>query len=286
MSKRFYKSNRTAGVSLVETVIAVFFIGAAVVSICWGALEVSRIFAEESAASNMTEKSRNSLDLMRRDVICSDKILSTLTVGATTYTTSTSGVLILEVPSMTYSANGTPSGPYEDDVVYHLVGTSAPYTLNRLVHPATGSPIGAMPDNAIAKNVQSLSLTFLHHVSYLEPSTPVLDIPMDVPASSVASASNSSVNVGGTNIAFGTLGTQASFIAPGTTYTNGAVLLPSLPATGTYVDLFYPVTPSLVTGSWVGSSVLMTLSLSTPVTVPSEPSTQSITLMSEGTMRN
>jgi len=273
---------RKLGTTLAEVMFAAFFVTFIFGNLAWGMMEVSRVTSQESTASSFSAQSRTALDSMRQDAVSSSSALSTLTVNSTTYTSNPAGVLILQEPTVTYDGSGNVSTTYQDNVIYHLVGASAPYTLNKLISPQTGSPRPRQPDTVVVNNVKTLAITFLHHVAWTGNGS-ATTFALDVPAAGTASASNSTVNSGGTTISFGS---GATFVAVNGTYPNGAISLTTAPANNTKVDAFYPVDSTTAAGSAGVSSVNLDLTMSATQVVPGAPATQSMETMSTAQLRN
>ena len=87
-----------------------------------------------------------------------------------TYTTDTGSTLVLQLPAVSADGSSTPAtfasttqtfmANAFDVVIYHLVGASAPYTLNRIVLPSTGSGRAAVADTAVVFNIQSATFGY------------------------------------------------------------------------------------------------------------------------------
>jgi len=272
------------GTTLVELLIATALFSVVLLNLAWVTVLVGRMTSEETASSVLSATSRNVLDWMRQDSIGSTQVLSTLTSGGVTYTSSPAGVVILQMPTVTYAGNGTVSTIYLDDVVYHLAGAKAPYTLNKVIVPQSGSPMLAQADTVIAQNVQSLAIGFEHHIAWTGNGTSSV-FALDVPANG-ATATNTTGDVGGTSVLFGTGVAQASFVAVSSQYPNGAISFPVVPATGQTVDVLYPVDSTQAAGQAGVSELTFDLTFSAPVVVPGVAATQSLEMVSAAQLRN
>src|SRR5262249_37320456 len=121
--------------------------------------DASRLAKSVDTTATLQSDTRHGLDLLAEDLRDSSSVENSFTAGSAAYTSSTTGTLALPTPYYTYDTTGSPPASYSDHIIYHLVGSSAPYTLNRRVVPATGSSRAAVSDTVIAQNVQSATFT-------------------------------------------------------------------------------------------------------------------------------
>jgi type II secretory pathway pseudopilin PulG len=270
---------RRCGAMLIELVISISIVSAVFAIIVFGLVMVSRVSALESKNAVFTSRSQNALDTMRQDAISSSNVLSTYTVGSTTYTSSPTGVLILQSPTATYNANGSVAATYYDTIIYHLVGTAAPYTINRRLIPANGSPTSALSDTVLVSNVSSFSINFLHHVSWTANGS-TMTFPLDVPRYSAYSTATT-INQGGSSVTSG-----VSWNSSSTQYPQGSVLFTTEPANGTVIDAFYPVDSTTSLGQAGVSMLSFDMTVSGSVYAPGASTTQSFELSSVAKLRN
>ena len=164
-------ATRARGFTLVETMLAVSSLGLIVALLAGITIDTSRLSGDINAQATLQSQTRLQLDIITQDIRSSDAVLASYTPsGGPTYTTDTGSTLILQVPAVSADGSSTPAtfttttqtfAPNAFDVVlYHLVGTSAPYTLNRIVLPSAGSGRAAVADTAIVFNVQSATFGY------------------------------------------------------------------------------------------------------------------------------
>lgn len=226
------------------------------------------IVSEES----LSGKSRAQLDVMMKDIQDAGAVLATYTSGAS-YSTDTNGNFILQLPS--YDSNGDLLTT-NDVIVYHRVGTAAPYSLKRKVFPAAGSFRASTGDVTILSNIDSISTTYF--VDQMLTGTgsattyPLVGTPLTSPERIVL--------VSGVKLQLGT--------APGQVqYVNGSppnIVFATAPAQNAPIDAVYAVdpaaSPSFITG------VLVDLTLSTTNNALKGSKTQTAKYSSLATLRN
>ena len=266
-----------------ETLLAVLLVAVVLGVIAGGMMMASRVCIVESNNSTFASSGRSVLDLMRQDAVSSCGVLSSISTGGSTYTSSPSGTMILESPAVTYNGDGSVGTTYIDDVVYHLSGPSPPYTLNRIVVPAAGSPTLPEPDTAIASNIQAFNVTFLHHAAWTGDGSTLI-FPLDVPNTSGANSSNTAITVAGASIPLQSGG--ASWVMPDTNYPNGAIQLSYAPPMGAAIDAVYPVDSTTNAGQSGVSTVDIGLTYSAAVAAPGDLSTRSLDLFTVAKFRN
>src|SRR5207247_1000271 len=121
---------RVRGFSVIETVIVLSLFAVVATVLAAVTIDTSRLAKTITVQEKMQHQSRHQLDVLMRDIRDAQYVLTSYTSGATTYQSNTTGTLILQAPSYDSSGNILASN---DVMVYDLVGSSAPYTLNRLV---------------------------------------------------------------------------------------------------------------------------------------------------------
>ena len=162
---------RARGFTLVETMLVVSIFGLIVALLAGITIDTSRLSGDINAQATLQSQTRLQLDVITQDIHSSDAVLASYTPsGGVTYTTDTGSTLVLQLPAVSADGSSTPATfanttqtftPNAFDVViYHLVGASAPYTLNRIVLPSTGSGRAAVADTAVVFNVQSATFGY------------------------------------------------------------------------------------------------------------------------------
>jgi prepilin-type N-terminal cleavage/methylation domain-containing protein len=266
-----------AGFTMIETMIAAAIFGTIVFAVAWLGGEALRLSNLVTTNATMQSAGRLRLDQFMQDVQDSSAVLTSYTTGTTTYTSSTTGTLVLAAPSYTYDSSGNPLNTYTDHIIYHLVGASAPYTLNRVVLPASGSPRAAVPDTVIARNVQSATFTCLVSSTWTGDGSSTT-FALDTSVAGSGATLVESVTANGAAVSLGSGASQAHF-------TSSALQFGTAPADQTTIDALYSVDPS-ASASYV-TGVRLDLILST--TDPSQRAaaqTQTVELSSRSNLRN
>ena len=237
-----FRRPRAHGFTLVEVMLAVGFLGMIIGAVAWMNVGVIAITQRVTATSTLQSQARLSLDGMISDIHSSDKVLASY--GS--YASGTNSALILEQPA--YSTNGTILAGQYDHTIYHLVGSSAPYTLNRVVTAVSGSARVSAADIVLAKNVQSLTFTCLVDQAVTGDGTTTRFGMNATLAGTVATWVQSAQQNGTalTVVMSAPSAGQVEFLSASVTppFPQGSVQFGSAPAPGDGVDLQYSVDPS------------------------------------------
>lgn len=150
-------TRRRRGFTLIEMMFVIAFFCLVVGFMGNAMVQATRVQNITGAQYDMQRQGRHDVDVMIDDIHDSQLVLSSYTYNSVVYSSSTNGTLVLQAPS--YDASGNALGS-NDFIIYHLSGTSAPYTLKRIVVPAAGSARVAVNDVAVASNVLSLTFTY------------------------------------------------------------------------------------------------------------------------------
>jgi len=239
----------------------------------------------EQATATIQAQTRRSLDLFANDVHASNQVLSSYNA----YTSSTSGTLILEAPS--YDSSGNVLSGKHDDIVYHLVGTSAPYTLNRYVAIASGSARPAQTDTVIAQNVQSATLVYQVSQSLTGADGSTTRFALNAPSAGSGPTLVKTVLKNGASVTVTTTtpgAGQAQFMAASTIplFAQGSILFGTAPATTDACDLRYSVDPSSATSAAQVTSVVLDLKVSVTAAGLGPSGTETAEMASTANLRN
>lgn len=235
--------HRRAGFTLVEVMFAVGLICLILGVTVQSTLTTSALAQRTSATTTLQSQTRLALDAMIRDIHAGYRVMPSYS----SYSSSTDSTLVLQAPAYT-SAGTILSGQY-DYIVYHLVGTSAPFTLNQYVVTAAASARSAKSDTVIAKNIQSLTLLYL------------VDQPLTTGDGTTTRFSlNAAVTGTGTGfietvlkdaspltiVARTPAAGEAEYLAPSTSpaYPQGSILFGTAPVSSGGMDMIYSVDPS------------------------------------------
>ena len=160
------------GFTLVETMIVVSVFGLILALLAGIAVDTSRLSGDINASVILQSQARLQLDVLAQDIRSSSSVLASYTPsGGPTYVTDTDSTLVLQLPALSGDGSSTPASfaaatqtwtPSASDIlVYHLVGSSAPYTLNRVIYSSAGSGRAAQADTILVSNVQSVTFGYL-----------------------------------------------------------------------------------------------------------------------------
>lgn len=273
------------GFTLIETMLAAALLLLIAGLLAWTTVDVSRLSSSLSTGATLETQARQALDLLARDASGSSSVLASCTTKAgTTYTSNLSSVLILAAPS--YDSTGAVIPGSSDLIVYHVVGTQAPYTVNQLVDPATGSSRPAVSDSVVASNVQSVA--FLYLCTQNDTGNVVgvqKSFDLQAPVAGTGTGLIEAVCEGGIPVPLGAGLGQVQFVAPTTTPNkpNGTYVFGTAPAsTANYIDVLYSVAPANAASV---SQVGMDLTISAAVPDPGLP-TRTVELVSTAKLLN
>lgn len=240
---RAIRRPRTQGFTLVEVLLAVGFMILIIGSVVWMNVNMVAIAQRVAATATLQSQARLALDGMINDIHAGDQVLASYS----TYTSSTTGTLILEQPA--YLSSGTLIAGQYDHTIYHLVGSSAPYALNRVIFAVSGSARVSSADTVIAKNVQSL--TFIGLVDQaVTGDGATTRFGMNAPITGSVATWVQSVQKNGAAVTIVTSAPsagQVEFLSASTTpaFPQGSILFGSAPAASDGVDQQYSVDPSI-----------------------------------------
>lgn len=234
---------RGAGFTLVEVMFAVGLISLILGVTVQATVTTSALAQRTSATTTLQSQTRLALDAMIRDIHAGYQVMPSFS----SYSSSTDSTLVLQAPAYTSAGNAL-SGQY-DYIVYHLVGSSAPYTLNQYVVTVSGSARSAKSDTVLAKNIQSLTLLYLvdQPLTTGDGTTTRFGLNAAV-AGSGAGFIETVLNNGSplTIVARTPAAGEAEYLAPSTSpaYPQGSILFGTAPVSSGGMDLIYSVDPS------------------------------------------
>jgi prepilin-type N-terminal cleavage/methylation domain-containing protein len=155
MNKKFVNMRSDQkGFSLVELLVATA-VGCAVMGMTLSLYTQGReIFEQGVNFQQVHEAGRTAMDWMSRDIRVANQVVSSVTIGANTYTTGPNEV-VLAVPGI--DGSGYPIDDVSDYIVYHL-NADDPTILERTVD-ADASSSRAEGTRTIARNVESFTLS-------------------------------------------------------------------------------------------------------------------------------
>ncbi len=151
------------GLTLIEILLAVGIFSILAVGIS-GLGYLYTIFSEklpqEQLRHEVLRQHQAALEDLKRNIRESGEIIATTTIDSQLYTTATT-TLVLRRRAM--DANGSVLANEYDRIVYNLLGTSSPYSLQKLVEPSSGSAVQKL--NLILNNsVKKLEFSYNHSV--------------------------------------------------------------------------------------------------------------------------
>jgi hypothetical protein len=266
-----------AGFTLIETTISAAIVGTIIFAVAWLGGETLRISNLVSTTATLQSEGRLRLDQFMQDAQDSRSVLASYSTGTTTYSSSSTGTLVLAAPSYTYDNSGNPLNSYTDHIVYHIAGTTAPYTLNRVVLPAAGSPRPPVDDTVIVRSVQSATFTCLASSSWTGDGA-TRSFALNAPVAGSGTTLIETVTANGTAVSLGPGANEAQF-------SSTALQLGTPPTDQTTIDALYSVDPSASASSV--SAVRLDLVLS--ATDPSQRAgaqTETVELSSTANLRN
>jgi prepilin-type N-terminal cleavage/methylation domain-containing protein len=233
------RRSRGTGFTLIETLFAVSIFGLLAALLGWMMVDTSRLSLTVSTSATLESQARIRLDMFTSDVHDASTVLASYVNNGTTYTSNTTSSLVIQAPS--YDSTGSIIAGSYDYTYYHLVGSAAPYTLNRVVMPASGSARAAVSDTVIASNVQSVNFICVVDQTWQATGSTAFAL-----SSQVSGSGNSLVQSATMNGAAVTLGSsgQAQFLAPTTAYPQGYLSFTNAPAVNSLIDVLYSVDPS------------------------------------------
>jgi len=235
------RRRRVRGFSLIESMFAMGIFAFIMAIAAWAIVDSARMGNATYASVTNETSTRQQLDRFIADAHASSSVLASYTTGGTTYTSSTTGTLILKAPS--YDSSGSIIDNSYDYIVYHLVGSAAPYTLNRLVVTTTGSR-PACSDTTIATNVNSATFVCLVDQTMTgDGSSRNFDLNSAVYGSGSTLVQGATRN--GDAVSLGTGTTQVQFVAPTAAKPLGQLGFGVAPISGATIDALYSVNPSL-----------------------------------------
>ena len=240
-----YSSRRrrrlSGGFTVIESMFSMVIFAFIMSIAAWAIVDSARIGNATYASVTNETSTRQQLDKFIADAHASSSVLATYTYGANTYTSNTSGTLILKAPS--YDSSGNIISNSYDYIVYHLVGNAAPYTLNRLVVVSSGARPSSS-DTVLATNVSSATFVCLVDQTMTGNGTSTnFDLNSAVAGSGSTLVTGISRN--GDAVSLGGGVSQAQFVAPTTLKPLGQVQFGVAPISGATIDALYSVDPSL-----------------------------------------
>ena len=279
---------RARAFTLVETMLVVSIFGLIVALLAGITIDTGRLSGDINAQATLQSQTRLQLDVITQDIRSSDAVLASYTPsGGPTYTTDTGSTLVLQLPAVSADGSSTPATftnatqtftPNAFDVViYYIAGTSAPYTLNRIVLPSAGSGRAAVANTAVVFNVQSATLGY-QAVRTLTGNGTKTDFSIDA-----FSTPGQTVTVNGATLPQVTGSSsvpsgEARFTAP-STLTFGTA-----PAATDVVDASYPVSPASAASAVTSIAVALMVSSTNGGLRPT--TTQTVALTSAANLSN
>ena len=234
---------RGGGFTLVEVMFAVGLISLILGVTVQATVTTSALAQRTSATTTLQSQTRLGLDAMMRDIHAGYRVLPSYS----SYSSNRDNTMVLQAPA--YSSSGNILAAQYDYIVYHLVGASAPFTLNQYVVTASGSARSAMSDTVIAKNIQSLTLLYLVDqplttgdgtTTRFSLNAAVSGIGMGFIATVLNNASSLSI------VARTPVAGEVEYLAPSTSpaYPQGSILFGTAPISSGGIDMIYSVDPS------------------------------------------
>lgn len=260
-----------AGTQLLEVLLFVAIAGMVISLLAELTVSMSSLTQVTSLDASIEDQSRHQLDNVIQDVTDSSIVLQSYT-GQSTYTTDTSTTLVLQAPS--YNASGNILGT-NDVIVYYLSGTSAPYSLHRIVAAAPGSQRSSSADKVVSSNVQSMAITYLVSQNFTGDGTTKAFTLSAFPG---GPSPVGQVTVNALAVALGTGPGQAQFVSPNTLHFTGA------PAKGATINALYSVDPSAYASAVTGVNLDCQMSVSGPQLGPA--ATQTVEVASQANLEN
>ncbi|MDR3707369.1 MAG: hypothetical protein P4L33_03640 [Capsulimonadaceae bacterium] len=269
---------------------AVFCVTLITLNFGWVAIHSLSLTSEEATSSGYNEKARIAMDTIRQDLLDSDAVEEQYAFGGTTYTSGPS-TLILELPWHTFSGTSVTTG--DDYVLYHLVGSAAPYTLNRYLITSAGSPRGTINVDSVLVGtlmngksstaiIKDIVFTYYAHLKATgDGSTTTFALQNAPVISTTAARSSGIVNRGGTAVSLTATSPLASFTSSGT---NGSLVFTTAPSSQTAIDALYPIDASQYSSSAIMVVVQLDFS-TTNNSLISTASSQSLEIGTEGKLR-
>lgn len=279
------KTRRRHGFTLVETLVSTVILSFVMGTLVWVMADAARLSTRVSATATLQSQTRRGLDLFAADARASNQVLSSY--GA--YTSSTTGALILEAPS--YDSSGGVLAGKHDDIVYHLVGTNAPYTLNRYVASATGSARPAQADTVIARNVQSATFVCQVGQTLTGADGATTRFALNAPSAGSGATLVKTILKNGASVPV-TSGApaagQAQYLAASATpsFPQGSVLFGTAPGAVDACDLRYSVDPSSAASAAQVTGVTLDLKVSVTDAGFGPSGTEATELVSAANLRN
>ena len=221
--------------TLIEMMFTVAFLFVVACVVADAMVETSRIQNVTAAQYDMQRQSHHELDVFTNDIHDSQLVLNSYTYNAVTYNSDLSTTVVLQAPS--YDSTGSPLGT-NDIIIYYLKGTAAPYSMYRIVVPASGSARKAVSNELIVENVNSMALTYWGDDDIIGDSKTTTFTLYGTPSDTPFVMINGTTEIAGAG--------QFTFTAPQTvTFTNA----PNAPDA---LDIIYTIDPS-VSPSYISS---------------------------------
>ena len=262
--------NKRKGFSLVEMLFVITFFGLIMGLMGYFLVDMMRVTNVANNGFDMQRQGRHELDVMMSDIRDSSLVLSDAP-AETTALSDNSKCIILQSPS--YDSAGNSLG-INDIIAYQLVGSAAPYELQRTIWPAVGSSRPAVSGAVVAKNVKSMTLTYFSDQGVIGDGITKVFTLAGIPTNA-----NLTVTENGSVLQMGSSPGQYTFTAP---QTLTFVTAPSAPDS---IDTLYIADPAVSPSQVTSVDVDLQLQVTSPALGRTAP-TQTFELTGRCRLRN